>query len=100
MTDHPIFFSVPTGAYFPKIINGLPCECKPGEGIKITTKPHFSWSCVKCKAGNYSVGGMVIDTWERWNGTLNVPGSGYRFSPFCVTAVRGVLCDGWQPSSE
>lgn len=88
------------GSYVPKIIGNLPCRCSPGEGIEISTSPSFSWKCVKCKPGNFSVGGMVIDTWERWNGSLNVPGSGYRFTPFCVTVVKGGLCQGWQPSRK
>lgn len=88
------------GSYFPKIINNLPCQCPPGKGIVISTSPSFSWKCVTCKPGNFSVGGSVIDTWERWNGSLNVPGSGYKFTLYCVRVVKGGSCQGWRPSND
>lgn len=87
-------------SYFPRIISNLPCQCPPGEGIQISTSPSFSWKCKQCRPGNFSVGGMVIDTWERWNGSLNVPGSGYKFTHYCVTVIKGGSCQGWRPSSK
>ena len=87
-------------SYFPRIISNLPCQCPPGEGIQILISPTFTWKCAQCKPGNFSVGGMVIDTWERWNGSLNVPGSGYKFTQYCVTVVKGGSCQSWRPSSK
>ena len=87
-------------SYFPRIISNLPCQCPPGSGIQISTSPSFSWTCKQCRPGNFSVGGMVIDTWERWNGSLNVPGSGYKFTHYCVTVIKGGSCQGWRPSSK
>lgn len=81
-----------TSTKYPPVVEGVPCDCLPGEG-EVEEFPNIT--CKKCQPGLYSHGGEMLDDWTNWNKT-GIPGHALDVFPYCSDFLTAKRCSTWQ----